>query len=163
MKEEGTNAGREKAFVNYSLDKKSYEIGMINSFIEMIACGVKPLAISPPIDPDDLSLMEEASDELSRGFGTKWFTVENLIITDIQSEAFTAGKNSILYYRDDSVAEKYRDLERQISDLKAAGKYCGEARRNISIEFGKLLGYPMDVILRKVDSAVRIDPVVLNV
>jgi len=146
---------------SYPLDRRSYEIGMINSFIEIVACGVKPLAISPPIAPEDLPLMEEASKTLSEGFGTKYCVVESLMITDIQSAEFTKGKNSILYYKDDEVIRRYHEMDRQIAELTAEGKYSGKIRRDLSIEFGQMLGYPMDVILHKVDSDVRIDPVVL--
>ena len=150
-----------KMSISYTLDQKSYEIGMINSFIEIVACGVKPLAISPPIEPENLPLMEEVSRELSEGFGTKYCVVESLMITDIQSAEFTKGKNSILYYKDDKVIERYHEMDRQIAELTAAGKYCGKIRRDLSIEFGRMLGYPMDVVLHKVDSEVRIDPIVL--
>ncbi len=147
--------------IHYPLDQRSYEIGMINSFIEIVACGVKPLAISPPIEPENLPLMEEVSRLLSEGFGTKYCVVESLMITDIQSAEFTAGKNSILYYKDDAVIRRYHEMDAQVARLTAEGKYCGEIRRELSIEFGRMLGYPMDVVLHKVDSEQRIDPVTL--
>ena len=147
--------------MDYKLDRISYEIGMINCFIEMVACGMKPLAISPPLEPENLVIMEQVSAELSEGFGTKYTVVESLMITDIQSADFTRGKNSILYYKDDSVIKRYKELDAQVSDLTFQGKYTGKIRRDISIEFGKMLGYPNDVIFEKVDSGGSIDPVTL--
>lgn len=144
--------------LSYDLDYISYNIGMINSFIEMVACGVKPLAISPPIEPSDLSIMEEASLELSEGFNTKYCVVESLMVTDIQSEEFTKNKNSILYYEDDAVIDAYFALKKRVDDLVSKDSYSGPERREISIEFGLLLGYPMDKVLYKVDSETRIDP-----
>ena len=147
--------------MNYKLDQISYEIGMINSFIEIVACGVKPLAISPPIEPEYLPIMVEASRELSEGFGTKYYVDECMLITDIQSEEFTKGKNSIFYYQDDAVINRYLEMKKEVAELTAQGKYVGKVRRDLSIEFGQMLGYPMSVILHKVDSDVRIDPVTL--
>ncbi len=147
--------------MNYPLDRISYEIGMVNCFIEMVACGVKPLAISPPLAPEELPLMEEVSAELSEGFGTEYHVVESLMITDIQSAEFTRGKNSILYYRDKAVLDRYLELDARVAELTRQGKYEGEERRAISIEFGRMLGYPDDVVFRKVDSGGRIDPVTL--
>ena len=147
--------------MNYKLDRISYEIGMINCFIEMVACGMKPLAISPPLEPENLPIMEEISAELSEGFGTKYLTVDSLMITDIQSAEFTRGKNSILYYKKDTVIKRYKELDAQVKELTARGEYKGRIRRDISIEFGKMLGYPDDVILEKVNSGGQIDPVTL--
>ena len=71
---------------SYPLDRISYEIGMINCFIEMVACGVKPLAISPPIEPENLPVLEEVSRELSEGFGTKYYVdLEMMIISRVRT------------------------------------------------------------------------------
>lgn len=147
--------------MDYKLDRISYEIGMINCFIEMVACGVKPLAISPPIEPEYLPVMEAVSRELSEGFGTKYYVEQSLMITDIQSAEFTAGKNSILYYQDDGIINRYLEMKKESVELTSQGKYNGKARRDLSVEFGQMLGYPESVILRKVDSDVRIDPITL--
>lgn len=147
--------------LSYSLDPISYKIGMINCFIEMVACGVKPLAISPPIPPEELPLLEQASRELSEGFGTRYETVDSLMITDIQSAEFTKGKASILYYKTDEAIGTYHDLARRAAELEAQGRYTGQERHDISWAFGKLLGYPDAVIHEKVDGEERIDPVML--
>ncbi len=146
----------------YPIDRISSQIGMINCFVEMIACGVKPLAISPPVEPCDLPVLEEASRIISEGFQTKYYVVDKLIVTDIQSEDFVKGKRSILYYADEAVLDAYFALEKQIEALEASNAYTGAIRREISIEFGKLLGYPERIILKKVDAEKRIDPFVLE-
>ena len=146
---------------SYKLDRISYEVGMINCFIEMVACGMKPMAISPPIEPENLEMIEKISKELSEGFHTKYYVVESLVITDIQSADFTRGKNSILYYKDDAILKEYEEIDRKVAELTSKGEYEGQIRRDLSIEFGKMLGYPDDVILEKVDSHGHIDPVTL--
>ncbi len=146
---------------SYPLDRISYEIGMINCFIEMVACGVKPLAISPPIEPENLPVLEEVSRELSEGFGTKYYVDLEMMITDIQSADFTRGKHSIFYYKDDAVIRRYKELKEQVAALTAEGRYSGPVRRKISVEFGEMLGYPESVIHEKVDGDRRNDPVTL--
>ena len=148
--------------IAYPLDQRSFEIGMINAFVEMVACGVKPLAISPPIEPDHLELMRRASEELSQAFGTSCYIEQSLMITDIQSAAFTEGKYSILYYKDPSALVRYLTLKREADALRASGCYHGPRRREISVAFGRLLGYPTDVIHAKVDSEARIGPSVIS-
>lgn len=147
--------------LSYKLDQISYEIGMINSFIEMVACGVKRLAISPPIDPSNINIMLESSEIISDGFSTKYRFEESLIVTDIQSAEFTEGKNSILYYATDDAIAEYLDLKEKIKSLTEKNQYFGQKRREISFAFGRLLGYPDEVILRKIDSPSHIDPFVL--
>jgi len=147
--------------LSYQIDQISYEIGMINSFIEMVACGVKRLAISPPIDPSNINIMLESSEIISDGFSTKYRFEESLIVTDIQSAEFTEGKNSILYYATDDAITEYLDLKEKIKSLTEKNQYFGQKRREISFAFGRLLGYPDEVILRKIDSPSHIDPFVL--
>jgi hypothetical protein len=147
--------------ISYNLDKISYQIGMINCFVEMVAFGVKKLAISPPIDPEDLGIMTQVSKEISDGYKTKYYVENSLMITDIQSAEFTEGKNSILYYVDDSIINEYLSLKKRVDELTAKNVYAGAERREISIRFGELLGYPEKIILSKVDGIDHSDPFVL--
>lgn len=148
--------------ISYRVDQISFELGMINSFIEMVACGVKELAISPPIEPQNLELLVQASKEISEGFGTRYYVEQSLLITDIQSAEFTKGKNSILYYAKEQYIQEYLLLKKRVEELEAKGCYIGAERREISVAFGKLLSYPDDIIFKRVDSVERINPFVLQ-
>ena len=148
--------------ISYRVDQISFELGMINSFIEMVACGVKKLAISPPIEPQNLELLVQASKEISEGFGTRYYVEQSLLITDIQSAEFTKGKNSILYYAKEQYIQEYLLLKKRVEELEAMGCYIGAERRAISVAFGKLLSYPDDIIFKRVDSVERINPFVLQ-
>lgn len=147
---------------SYQIEPISYQLGMINTFIEMVACGVKPLALSPPIEPGDLPVLQRASEELSAGFGTRCYLELSLMLTDLQSEEFTRGKHTLIYYKDPALLERYLALKAESEELLSAGEYRGERRREISIAFGRLLGYPMEVILEKVDAEQPIDPIILS-
>ena len=46
------------------IDTYSFQLGMINCFVEMVACGVKRLAISPPLAPDEYARLEAASNKI---------------------------------------------------------------------------------------------------
>jgi len=148
--------------ISYKVDQISFELGMINCFVEMVACGVKKLAISPPIEPKNLDLLVQVSKEISEGFGTSFFVEKSLMITDIQSAEFTKGKNSILYYANDEYIQEYLSLKKRVEGLEAGNCYVGTERREISVAFGKLLGYPDEIIRKRVDSATRVDPFVLQ-
>lgn len=132
------------------VDRISFQIGMINCFVEMVACGVKKLAISPPISPSDYELIGKASEEIVEGFSIKSFLEKSLLITDLQPAEFTEGKWSILYYEDDEVLETYQALKKKKQKLEESGQYDRKARKMISFEFGLLLSYSREKIEEKI-------------
>ena len=142
------------------IDRISFQLGMINCFAEMVACGVKKLAISPPLTPEDYKKIRPASDEIVRGFGIRSFLEKSLLITGLQSEDFTKGKWSILYYRTDEVLQSYLDLKAMKKQLEDEGGYDDDSRNFISRKFMQLLSYPEDVIDSKLASSAP-DPFML--
>ena len=74
------------------IDTLSFQLGMINCFAEMVACGVKRLAISPPLTPEDYAELEKASEDIVRNSGVQSYLEKSLLITDLQSADFTRGQ-----------------------------------------------------------------------
>jgi len=144
------------------IDRLSFEIGMINCFVEMVACGVKKLAISPPVTPEDYEMIKEESERIVSGFGIKSFLEKSLMVTDLQSPEFTKGKWSVLYYENDDVLETYHTLKKNKEKLEAAGAYTEDARKHISREFMRLLSYPEDKINEKLSKDKPVDPFILT-
>ena len=132
------------------IDEFSYKVGMINCFVEMVACGVKKLAISSPLTPEEYERIKEASDKIVKGFKVKSHLEKSIIITALAPEEFTKGTWSIFYYRTDDVIESYLNLKERIEDLKKQGKYDKSAYEDISREFMRLLSYSDDVIEDKI-------------
>jgi hypothetical protein len=147
--------------MKYKLDKVSFELGMINCFVEMVSCGVKKLAISPPLAPKDYDVIGPLSDEIVRGFGIRSYLEKSLLITDLQSEDFTKGKWSILYYEKESVLKDYLALKEKKKSLEESGKYDKSARKAISREFMRLLSYPDNKIEEKLGKTDPSDPFIL--
>ena len=142
------------------IDRLSFQLGMINCFVEMVACGVKDLAISPPLFPKDHSSIEESSKKIVRSFGIKSYLEKSLLVTDLQTADFTRGKWSILYYKDEAVLRKYLDLKALQERLVRDKKYDDKARKNISRKFMRLLSYPDENIEEKLSKA-PVSPFVL--
>ena len=131
------------------IDRISFLLGMSNCFAEMVAVGVKRLALSPPVTPDDYEKIRSASDHIVREFGIQSYLEKSLLVTDLQSEAFTRGKWSILYFRTDDVLRKYLDLKAMKKKREEDDTYDVDCRRQISRRFMELLSYPPDVIEEK--------------
>ena len=144
------------------IDKLSFQLGMINCFAEMVACGVKKLAISPPLKPEDYEKISKFSDEIVKGFGIQSYLEKSLLITDLQSAEFTRGKWSILYYEKDDVLKQYLDLKEKKQQLVKMGQYDVEARKEISREFMRLLSYPDEKIEEKLSQKIPKDPYLIS-
>ena len=147
---------------NLHIDRISFELGMINCFVEMVACGVKKLAVSPPLKPEEYNLISKYSDEIASGFGVKSYLEKFLLITDLQSEDFTKGKWSILYYKKDETLKKYLELKKEKKELIAAGGYQKKNREKTSREFMRLLSYPEETIKKKLSQKKPEDPFILT-
>jgi hypothetical protein len=142
-----------KETVEIKIDRSSFQLGMINCFVEMVACGVKKLAISPPLFPKEYFSIRKASEKIVRSFGIKSYLEKSLLVTDLQSPEFTREKWSILYYEDEAVLRKYLDLKALKDRMEKEKKYDGRERKNISREFMRLLCYPDEKIEKKLSKA----------
>jgi hypothetical protein len=128
------------------IDRLSFQLGMINCFVEMVANGVKKLAISPPLRPEDYEAIKGASNKIVKAFDIESYLEKFLLVTDLQTADFTSGKWSILYYEDYDTIRKYMDLKERKSVLEKEGRYDQKSRKEISREFMRLLSYPDDKI-----------------
>lgn len=144
------------------VDSFSFQLGMVNCFVEMVACGVKRMAISPPLFPADYARIQAASDLIVKQFGMKSYLEKSLLVTDLQSADFTKGKWSILYFKDDATLEAYHELKSRRQQLEAAGRYDEAERKELSRQFMRLLSYPDDVIAAKLARDKPSDPYVLT-
>ena len=144
-----------------SIDRLSFQLGMINCFVEMVACGVKKLALSPPFKPEDYQAIRTASESIVKGFGILSYLEKNLMITDLQSEEFTRNKWSILYYKDKKILDAYLNLKSRQRNLLDREIYDDKTKKDISRLFMQLLSYPDDVIEEKLSKTKSGQPFLL--
>ncbi len=144
------------------MDPASFQLGMINCFAEMVAAGVKRLALSPPLTPREYEELREASEAVVEGSGIRSYLEKSLLVTHLQTPEFTRGKWSVLYFRDEDVLREYLELKERKKRLEAEGALTDEAGREISRAFMKLLSYPDDVIEEKIRGGGSSDPFVLE-
>jgi len=144
-----------------SIDRLSFQLGMINCFVEMVACGVKKLALSPPLKPEDYAAIEPASKKMVQEFAIHSYLEKNLMITKLQSEEFTRNKWSVLYYKDEKILTAYQALKNEQKELMKKGLYNDAADRDVSRRFMHLLSYPDEVIEEKLRKTISGQPFVL--
>lgn len=145
-----------------NIERRSFQLGMINCFAEMVAVGVKRLAISPPLTPEEYEAVREASDAIVEGSGIRSHLEKALLVTHLQTPEFTRGKWSILYFKDQATLDAYLALKERKSRLEGEGALTDEADREISRRFMKLLSYPDEIIEGKIRGGGTTDPYVLE-
>ena len=145
------------------IDNKSFKLGMVFCFAEMVASGVKKIALSPPLSPEEYKDINNKSEQIANRFGiysyleksiliTELFTKEN--IQNIFGNIIEEDKNHdiwvIMYYKNKKSLEEYLVLKEKQRDLITACCYNKKAKHTIALEFGRLLSYPDDVILEMI-------------
>jgi hypothetical protein len=124
-----------------TIDLRSYQLGVIGAFAEVVGVGVKRLALSSPMSPAEMdALIEEAEEIIARNNALSYRETD-FLVTDLFSAEATEGKHVILIYND-PVKDEYLALKARKQELIDEGRYEGEARKDIARQMGRLLSYP---------------------
>ena len=130
-----------------TIDERSYQLGVIGAFAEVVGLGVKRLALSSAMSPEDMdALIDEAEAIIARN-GALSYRETDFLVTDLFPEEVTAGKHVILIYQD-PVKDEYMALKERKQKLIDEGRYRGEERKAIARALGRLLSYPEERIER---------------
>ena len=127
------------------IDQRSYNLGILGGFSEVVRLGVKKLALSEVMSPDEMdAIMDDAMIIAKRNEVMMWREAD-LLVTDLYPADVAKGKHVLLIYTGTTLDE-YRQLKADKAALVAAGRYDGAAREDIARRFGRLLSYPEAVI-----------------
>ena len=130
-----------------TIDQRSYQLGVIGAFAEVVGIGVKRLALSSPMSPEDMdALIDEAEIIIARNDALSYRETD-FLVTDLFPEEITAGQHVILIYND-PVKDEYMALKERKHKLIDDGRYQGEERKEIARAMGRLLSYPEERIER---------------
>jgi len=128
-----------------AIDQRSYNLGVIGGFSEVVGLGIKKLALSSPMIPDEMDGLIDDAEQIAERNSVKLFREKDFLVTDLFPEDVCEGKDVLLIYKD-TVLEEYNALKNRKKQLLESGKYTGEDRKAIAVEFGKLLSYPDEKI-----------------
>jgi len=131
--------------ISSNIDKRSYNLGIIGAFSEVVALRVKKLALSAPLSPEEISQLIKDAKSIADDHGVSLYLEKKLLITDLFPEELTKDKYILLIYLE-PVLEEYLALKTEKDELIKAGRYRGEARKEIARKLGRLLSYPEDQI-----------------
>lgn len=131
------------------LDRYSYQCGVIDAFNEVVRAGVKRIALSHPADTKEEAMeLIPFSQQICQQYGNHFYLEESPLLTDLFPISLNKGKYNIIYYRQEEDIRQYLALKKRKQQLLEQQAYQGEARRQIAVEYGKLLSYSPEAIER---------------
>ena len=131
----------ESSDMNREIDQRSYTLGGLSTFAEMVRVGVKTLALSAAVTPKEMDDLVQDAERIAQEEGVMLYRETDLIVTDLFPADVAEGRHVLLIYKGTTLDE-YLALKKRKSELVEAGSYAGETRRDIARQFGKLLSYP---------------------
>lgn len=134
------------------IDRYSYYAGAMDSFCEMVAVGLKKLAMSHPCDSKEErdGYLPEVK-RLCGEYEILYYPEDEAFLTDLFPEELNRGTYNYLFFRTQEVLDRYLGLKDMQKRMMEDGTYVGEKRRELAREFGRLLSYPEDGILRMIE------------
>ena len=131
------------------LDGYSYQCGVIDAFNEVVRAGVKRIALSHPVDTKEEAMeLIPFLQQICQQYGNHFYLEESPLLTDLFPISLNKGKYNIIYYRQEEDIRQYLALKKRKQQLLEQQAYQGEARRQIAVDYGKLLSYSQEAIER---------------
>jgi len=128
-----------------AVDKRSYNLGIVGAFSEVVRLGVKKLALSEVLPADEMDLFYTDAKVVTDRNEVQLYRETDLLISDLYPAEIARGLHVLLIYTGDTL-DTYLALKADKARLVKSGKYTAVARRDIAVRFGQLLSYPVPVI-----------------
>jgi len=126
--------------LEWKLDQRSYTLGGIGAFAEMVGAGVKKLALSAPLDPAEMDAIIQEAERIAANNGTEIYRESDFLVTDLFASSLTDGKH-VLLICSESTRQEYMDLKALKRRLVESGQYDETARETVARRVGELLSY----------------------
>ena len=123
------------------IDQRSYNLGGIGAFGEMVDAGVKKLALSAALSPENMDAIVEEAARIAKRNNVEIYRENDFLVTGLFPASITEGKHVLVIYKGETMQE-YLDLKIRKAQLVASNQYAGEAREEIAHRFGAMLSYP---------------------
>ena len=133
------------------IDNRSYQLGVIAAFSEVVSLDIKKLALSAPLSPGEMNQLLNDARIIAKKNGVSIYLEKAFLTTDLFPESITRGKYVLLIFKGNT-KDKYFALKAEKEKMIKQGKYTEEARMAIARKMGELLSYPekkIDELLAK--------------
>jgi catechol 2,3-dioxygenase-like lactoylglutathione lyase family enzyme len=123
------------------IDSRSYNLGAIGGFGELINSGVKKLALSEVLPAAEMDRLFPEAQRVAERNHVQLYRESDLLVTDLFPADVAKGKEVLLIYQG-TTKDEYLELKALALALEKAGRYTGKAREAVARRFGRMLSYP---------------------
>ena len=123
------------------IDQRSYRLGSIDSFAEVVSLGIKKMGLSAAMLPHEMDALVQHAERIALENQVELYREADFLVTDLFPSSVTQGKHVLIIFRG-STKNEYLALKKQKAELVRSGKYSGAAREQVAREMGRLLSYP---------------------
>ncbi len=128
-----------------TIDAYSYNLGIIGGFSELVNVGVKKLALSEALPPEEMDKLVAEAEIIAERNHVHLYRESDLIVTQLFPADVAVGKDVLLIYNG-STKDEYLALKEEVKQHKSNLTYTDSAQYVISVKFGKMLSYPQSKI-----------------
>ena len=131
------------------IDSYSYHLGAADCFCEMVAAGVKKIALSHPCkSKEERDSFLTDFDRLADKYSVKYYVEDEPFLSDLFPVSMNKGKHNVIFYCEDQYLKQYLKLKEDKQNMIRNNCYYGEERTRLAVQYGKLLSYTDDGISR---------------
>lgn len=122
------------------INEESYRLGTIGAFGEAVNAGVKQLALSAILTPEEMDGFIQEAEKVAEKNNVLLYREADLLVTDLFPEDIARGKEVLLIYQG-TTKDQYLKLKADKAALVETGHYTGKEREEIARRFGRMLSY----------------------
>jgi hypothetical protein len=135
------------SFPPADVETRSFHLGMIYAFVEVVASGCKRLALSPPMTAEELHGLSDSALAIADEYGVLTHADDDCLETRLFNPAFTRDKHVLLFALDRATLDEYLALKELRARSLADGS-LNEREEEIARRFGRLLSYSVEAVDR---------------
>ncbi len=142
------NQKEHEAFDSNRLDQRSFQLGMIYGFAEIVSSGYKRLALSPALTLGEFDIIWTDVKKIANEFGLKLMIDDDFMTTRLFNPEYTIGKRVIHIAVDQKTLDEYQSLKELKRRSIEKQSLTEEIKLELAWGMGKLLSYSDTAIER---------------
>lgn len=137
----------ESRFDSSKLDWKSYQLGVIAAFSEVVSLGCKRLALSSPMTGEQFDEVIDEARLIAGDRGLIFYVDDDFLVTRLFDPGHTRGKRVIHIAAEQATVDEYNALREKKRRHVEAGTLTDEVETEIAWGLGRLLSYSDEAIV----------------
>ena len=135
-----------RVFDSSVLDLRSYQLGMIYAFAEIVGSGCKRLALSPTLTGDQFDAIWDDVKLIAEEHSLILNIDDDFLVTRLFNPEYTRGKRVILIATEQATLDEYEWLKELRRHSVAGGVIAEDVEMDLAWGLGRLLSYSDEAI-----------------